>query len=232
MDGWISIHRKIMEHWVFSDAEKLKAWLTILMEVNHSTSKVLFGNEVLICSRGESLKSLDTWAKTFGRKWDKSKVRRFFKLLENEGMIALSNEIKTTRLTVCNYESYQSERNGNDTQKTLKRNGNKTETTPNNNVNNGNNLNNENKGKPSPPSFPVFKDFAIENSLKLNIELDEVKLRLKYEAWIENGWKTGKNQVIKNWKSTVLNTLVYLQKEKSSAQKEKDFEPSENQTYY
>ena len=46
-------------------------------------------------------------------------------------------------------------------------------------------------------------------------------LDLKYQAWKENGWKNGNGKKIKNWKTTLLNTLPYL-KEKSSAKKESD----------
>jgi hypothetical protein len=45
-------------------------------------------------------------------------------------MIVLKSEHKTTRLTVCNYDSYQDERNANETKKKRKRNANETQTTP------------------------------------------------------------------------------------------------------
>ena len=48
----------------------------------------------------------------------------------------------------------------------------------------------------------------------MKYSLDESKLKSKYLAWKEAGWKTGKDKKIKNWKSTLLNTLVYLRKEK------------------
>lgn len=75
-----------------------------------------------------------------------------------------------------------------------------------------------NKSKPykAPPNFQEFKDYALEKLPDVDLE----NLKLKYQSWIENGWKTGKNQSLKNWKSTLLNTLPYLKKEKSSAKKE------------
>lgn len=38
-------------------------------------------------------------------------------------------------------------------------------------------------------------------------------LNLKYEAWIENGWKDGYNKPIVNWKAKVLNTIQHLKKD-------------------
>ena len=87
--------------------------------------------------RGESIKSLDTWSKRWN--WNKSKVRRFLKTLESDSMIVTKNEHKTTRLTVCKYDSYQDTRNANETQMKQKRNASETQMTPNNNDNNINN---------------------------------------------------------------------------------------------
>jgi hypothetical protein len=106
-DGWVKIHRKILGHWLLSNPEYFSAWVIILMEVNHAPRKVLVGNKLLDCKRGERLYSLDTWAGKFPGIWDRSKVRRFFKLLQSDSMIVSKRDTNTTRLTVCNYEPYQ-----------------------------------------------------------------------------------------------------------------------------
>lgn len=64
------------------------------------------------------------------------------------------------------------------------------------------------------PKWLEFLNYAQEKCLELNYSLDESKLKSKYLAWKEAGWKTGKDKKIKNWKSTLLNTLIYLRKEK------------------
>jgi len=146
MIGWISLHRKIQDHWLFPTKRpftEFEAWIDILMEVNHDEKKCNIGNQLYHIKVGESLKSLDTWSKRWN--WNKSKTRRFLSLLEKDKMIELKNEIKTTRLTVCNYASYQSNGNASETQVKRKRNASETQVTPNNNINNYNNDNNENK---------------------------------------------------------------------------------------
>lgn len=74
------------------------------------------------------------------------------------------------------------------------------------------------------PSFEIFKFYALKKSEKLSIAIDLKKLELKYESWKENNWRTGgkNSRKIKNWKTTLLNTLPYLQKEKNFAKKEKE----------
>ena len=57
-------------------------------------------------------------------------------------MIVTKNEQKTTRLTVCKYDSYQEVRNADETQVKRKRNASETQVTPNKNDNNIKNDNN------------------------------------------------------------------------------------------
>ena len=33
MDGWIKLHRKIIEHWIWKDPEKLKWWLDMFSPI-------------------------------------------------------------------------------------------------------------------------------------------------------------------------------------------------------
>lgn len=103
--GWISLHRKIQEHWIWKDANKFKWWIDILLTVNTKEAKVAIGNEVFICKRGESLLSIQSWATRWGV--SKDAARNFMTLLEKDNMIVRVSLGKSTRLTVCNYESYQ-----------------------------------------------------------------------------------------------------------------------------
>ena len=129
MSGWIKVHRKVQDHWIFKEQRefsRFEAWLDILLCANHSEQKVIIQGTVYTVKQGESLHSLETWAKRWN--WSKTKVRRFFDTLTKELMIETTNETKTTRLTICNYASYQVERNADETQ-----------TAPNKNEENDNN---------------------------------------------------------------------------------------------
>lgn len=62
-------------------------------------------------------------------------------------------------------------------------------------------------------TIPTESEF-VAYGLSKKEDVDEVSLRLKYESWVALGWCTnrgGKNVKIKNWKSTLLNTLPYIQ---------------------
>lgn len=129
-EGWISLHRKVKKHWIWKSPRRFQWWVDMLLTVNHTDTKVLIGATIIECKRGQSVRSLESWAKD----WDVTKgtVRDFFKLLHGENMIFSENLKITTRITICNYDSYQTPLHTDYTQ--TKRNG-----YPNNNVNNGNN---------------------------------------------------------------------------------------------
>jgi hypothetical protein len=192
--GWIKIFRSITKHWLWSKNKpltQLEAWFLILLEVNHADEKVKIGNDLLTCLRGEKLYSLDTWGKMF--LWDKSKVRRFFDLLQRDSMIVLKSERKTTRLSVCNYDTYQSEQNTDETQMKRKRNANETQTTPIKELKND-------KNEKEVFIEKIQKDFYQSLTPFLD-EFGKEKLREFYEYWSEpNKSKTKlRFQIEKTW---------------------------------
>jgi hypothetical protein len=128
--GYIKIFRSIKKNWIWDDPIKLKWWIDILLDVNYADRKILIGETVIECKRGQSINSLETWAKRW--RTNKSKVRRFLYLLKNDHMVVLENVQKTTRLTVCNYDSYNDWRNDSETILKTQRNGSETRVKPNN----------------------------------------------------------------------------------------------------
>jgi hypothetical protein len=119
--GWIKFFRSILNHWLWPKGKKLtylEAWLLILLTVNHTDEKCLIGYDVIECKRGQKLYSLQSWAKLFN--WSVQNIRTYFKLLEKDNMVILEGLQKTTRLTICNYESYQSAQQTSNKQVTIK----------------------------------------------------------------------------------------------------------------
>jgi hypothetical protein len=118
--GFILVHRRMRDHWIWEDPVKLKWWLDILMECNHEGKSVNIGFQLIDCNRGQTINSLLTWSKRW--RVDISTVRRFFKLCETDNMIVTENLLKTTRLTVCNYDSYNDPKQAKQTQSNSKTN--------------------------------------------------------------------------------------------------------------
>jgi ribosomal protein S25 len=130
MSGYVKINRSVLEHWIFRDPWKFRCWIDLISLANYSDQKTEIGGILMLCKRGETLRSLETLSTRWG--CDKSKARRFLKLLESDGMIVLKNETRTTRITICKYDDYQSDVFESETQTNRRRNADKNQTNPNN----------------------------------------------------------------------------------------------------
>ena len=138
MEGWISLHRKLCEHWLWDEKpyDKARAWIDLLLHINHSSKKFLFDGTLIELERGQKITSIRKMADRWG--WSRSKVSRFLSNLEKDGMLTVNSDTKKTLLTVVNWATYQnvvppkSRRKATD----------EPQTNTNNNVNNVNNENN------------------------------------------------------------------------------------------
>lgn len=70
------------------------------------------------------------------------------------------------------------------------------------------------------PEFSEFLAYAKEKEPSIK----ESSLKNKYDAWIENGWKNGNDRKIKNWKSSLLQTMPYLEKNGKSTNEKTAYE--------
>ena len=141
MQGWIKLHRQVRDNWIWKDPIKFQWWIDMLMMANHADSKVNIGLELFECNRGQSILSLRSW----GERWNVSKdtVRNFFVLLAKDKMIIAENMNKTTRITICNYDVYQSSLHDEQTGSRRLADNEQTVSHPNKNEENMNNENND-----------------------------------------------------------------------------------------
>lgn len=109
MVGWFKVHRQLRNHWIYEDPIKFKWWITILMEVSYSDSKIALGNNLYMVKAGQSANSLSRWGMLFGV--GKKAVLNFFTLLESDGMISKKTIGKgkrsTTLINITNWDTFQ-----------------------------------------------------------------------------------------------------------------------------
>lgn len=141
MNGWISLHRKIRQSWIWQKPEYAQAFMDVLMLVNHAPAQVLVNGKVIFLSRGQSCRSIESWVNEFGGSWTRQKCRTFFSLLEGSLIINQSTTSRTTILTVCNYSTYQNP------QPTLEKNLTNPQPTDNQSITTNNKDNKKNKKK-------------------------------------------------------------------------------------
>jgi len=103
--GYILIDRRIRDHWIWKDPVKFKWWIDIVLDVNYKPDHFNVDGKLILCGRGQSVKSLHSWAQKWGV--NRNVARKFFRLLTKKGMISMENMKRTTRLTVLDYDKDQ-----------------------------------------------------------------------------------------------------------------------------
>lgn len=223
--AWIKIDRKITDHWIWNNPVFLKAWITLIIAVNYEEKKSLIHGELISCKRGQSLFSLNTWVKQFGKGWTVQKVRTFFELLKNDSMIEVEGLRKTTRLTICNYESYQEVQQTNNTQRTDKQHTDNTQITSTKEYKELKKKSKIVEGENWRTNFDIYLDDLRRDYLEIKNDLVWISEKQKYhpnlnipltlekscvEFWAtKKGWANKKKSKIEepDWKATLTNAL-------------------------
>ena len=103
--GWIKLYRKVRDNWIWNDPEQFKAWIDLLLMVNHEPKTIPFNGEVIEIKRGQKLTSLSKLAKRWH--WSRNRVDRFLRTLTGTGMVTATRTPNGTLLTVEKYGFYQ-----------------------------------------------------------------------------------------------------------------------------
>lgn len=177
--GWIRIHRKIQEHWLWQEKpfDKKSAWIDLLLMANHEDKTILLGNELIEVKRGSRVTSLRQLCDRWG--WSNTKVKNFLNLLEKENMIAIKSDSKKTTITIVNYNDYQKWNDTeNDTETTEKRHENDTKTTQEHTNNNDNNDNNDKNEKEDINNTMSQQSSDDDKPTDIKFDEDSVEIQL------------------------------------------------------
>jgi len=199
MQGWISVHRKIEECWVWFDEpfSKGQAWIDILLLANHAPKKCLVDGKLTVIGEGERLTSIRKLAERW--QWSRDKTSKFLKVLEADEMIELKKSHHFTIIKVRNYGLYQGDlREHSATEQPQKSHRKATElpqTDTNNNDNNENNENNINMSNKELDELRLRFEQLAKNYRSVHDNPNgKSKARDKYIKWCTTGCKVdGKN---------------------------------------
>ena len=191
MEGWITLHRKLQDWEWYTAPNHVFLFVHLLLKANHKGGKWR-GHEY---KRGDVLTSLSKLAEETGL--SKQNIRTILKNLAKTGEVNTIPNMKLTHLSVCKYDTYQSDKDESNTptntELTQSQHGANTELTTNNN---DNNITIKQKRKIfTPPELHEVSQYCIER----NNGIDAQKFLDHYSA---NGWMRGKNK-IKDWKACV-----------------------------
>ena len=106
-NGWIKLHRKILDCFIWQDKpyDKARAWIDLLLLAMHHDKKMLIDDEIVIIRRGEFMTSIVKLADRWG--WSRNKVMRYIDILEIEQMLNTKRTPKGTLVSIIKYDVYQ-----------------------------------------------------------------------------------------------------------------------------
>lgn len=108
MEGWISLYRKIQDHWLWKQKRKFsqfEAWLSLLFKASYQDKQIQFDGKIVDIKKGELITSETKLAEEWG--WSRSTVRAFLDRLEKTAMCTRQCTTKYTSLTIVNWATYQ-----------------------------------------------------------------------------------------------------------------------------
>ena len=105
-DGWIKLHRKMLDSIVFQDAKLFHVWCYCLLKANHKDKETIFNGQKVFVKRGQFIWGRHKAAEHLNMPG--STAERKLKVLEELNKVSLKVNRRFTMLTVCKYNTYQS----------------------------------------------------------------------------------------------------------------------------
>jgi len=210
MEGWVCLHRKLLDSQIFANEKALKIWIWLLLKARHENGFVNIqigkGNSILELKRGQLL---------FGRFTaedslciDGSTIYRWIQKFKDWEMILIESNSHSTIITICNYDSYNDMECIDMTADEQPMNNKRTaDEQPMNTNNNDNNVNNNNNIKQKSILFKnsEYFNFDLFVSKFKNTEWESVDLKYYYESILD--WSNSKGAKKQDWIATARNWM-------------------------
>ena len=104
-NGWVKLHRGLLEHGIFRDAAVLQVWMYLLLRASYREQKLAIGRQVIFLQPGQLL---------YGRKavseklsMGEGKLRGIMEMLEQSGSITVESSNRYSVVTIVNWMEYQ-----------------------------------------------------------------------------------------------------------------------------
>ena len=109
MDGWVKIHRQLLDSEIFANSKALKIFIWLLLKANiqprfsslkigEGESSVQIGYAQILFGRYKAEEELSI---------DGSTIYKLLKKMEESGMIKIESNNHYSIITICNFELYQ-----------------------------------------------------------------------------------------------------------------------------
>ena len=203
MDGWIKLHRKIMDNplYLSEPFTRMQAWIDLLLLANHKEGFFYVRGNKVVVGRGQVGTSSRTLASRW--QWSRGKVERFLKDLENDNQIEPQKNNVITLISICNYDDYQNTEPQTEPQTSRRQTTDEPQTDRNKNDKKEKNVNNDNNRDKAetakrfaPPYIDEVQSYISEKGYSVDAE--------SFVAfYTSKNWFVGKNKM-KDWHAAVV----------------------------
>lgn len=113
MNGWLRLHRKLIESPVFAEPGMLKLWIYCLMKASYKSREILLGQTIIKLEPGQFVTGRNSLAADYNRdvkpknQVSESTLWRWLLLLENMGNLNIKKTNKYSVVTIDKWEVYQ-----------------------------------------------------------------------------------------------------------------------------
>jgi hypothetical protein len=106
MQGWIKLHRKMLDNPVVcKDSDHLAVWVYLLLNATHESYPALFRGEKITLEPGQLITGRKSISQKLGI--DESKTQRIIKSLKNEQQIEQQTSNQNRLITIVRWDDYQ-----------------------------------------------------------------------------------------------------------------------------
>ena len=104
-NGWVKLHRGLLEHRIFRDAEVLQVWMYLLLRASYREQKLAIGRQMILLQPGQLLYGRKAVSEKLGI--GEGKLRGIMELLLQNGSIMVESTNRYSVVTITNWMAYQ-----------------------------------------------------------------------------------------------------------------------------
>lgn len=202
MEGWIKLHRKLLENpIVLKDSDHLAVWMYLLLNATHREYDGIFKGERITLKPGQLITGRKSIASSL--KINESKVQRILKSFEIEHQIEQRASNQNRLITILNWDKYQRDEQQNEQRVNNERTTSEQRVNTNKNNKNENNEKNIESVLPSPPlrEKKKFTPPTLEEVEEYATTRGRVDLAKRFFDYYNVGdWRDKDDKPVKNWK--------------------------------
>ncbi len=118
-NGWIKLHRKLLDNPIFKNERYLKLWIYLLLRANHKPDKIMWNDGVIDITGGQFVTGRKKIAEDTGLK--ETTIEDILNYLEKQHQIRQQKNTKFRVITLLKWDEYQNPDTKSDNKATTKR---------------------------------------------------------------------------------------------------------------